>query len=180
MELFLWLRKRIEIRGLRLARSSAVSPTVCITATFTPSHRRAAELRADPAHNALTGEQVYRRDFDWMLHEAEAKGAVLVAESNRIFVGFVAGWIEESNNIGEIPNSNRVGYISDLCVMPDFRGRRIAAQMLKAIERPLASLGIARLRINSLATNKSARASCERAGFTPYEIMYGKTIVAQD
>src|SRR5262249_31319082 len=37
-----------------------------------------------------------------------------------------------------------------------------------------AGFGIARVRINSLADNKSARASYERAGFAPYEIVYEK------
>jgi GNAT superfamily N-acetyltransferase len=124
----------------------------------------------------LPGEQVADAYLDWMLHRAEAHGAVLVAESNCILVGFVAGWIEESENVGETPDSNRVGYVSDICVMPAFRGHRIAAQLLEGIERHLAKFGITRLRINSLAANKSARASYERAGFAPYEIVYEKMI----
>jgi hypothetical protein len=44
----------------------------------------------------------------------------------------------------------------------------------------LAGLGIARLRINSLAANKSARASYERAGFAPYEIVYEKMTQIRD
>jgi GNAT superfamily N-acetyltransferase len=127
----------------------------------------------------LPGEQVADAYLDWMLRRAANNGAVLVAESNYIFVGFVAGWIEESGNIGETLDSNRVGYISDICVMPDFRGRGIATQLLKGIERHLADFGITRLRINSLAANKSARASYERAGFAPYEMVYEKTIDVQ-
>lgn len=127
----------------------------------------------------LPGEHVADLYLDWVLHRAETQGAVLVAESNGIFVGFVAGWIKETKNVGETPDSNRIGYISDICVMPDFRGRQIAVQLLKGIERCLVSFGITRLRINSLAANKSARASYERAGFAPYEIIYEKTIVAQ-
>jgi ribosomal protein S18 acetylase RimI-like enzyme len=124
----------------------------------------------------LPGKQVADAYLDWMLHRAEARGAVLVAESNCIFVGFVAGWIEESENVAETTDSNRAGYISDICVVPAFRGRRVAAQLLKEIERHLANFGITRLRINTLAANESARASYEHAGFGPYEIVYEKTI----
>jgi ribosomal protein S18 acetylase RimI-like enzyme len=124
----------------------------------------------------LPGEQVADAYLDWMLGRAESCGAVLVADSNSIFAGFVSGWIEQSQNIGETPDSNRVGYISDICVMPAFRGRRIATRLLKEIERYLAGLGIARIRITSLAENKSARASYERAGFAPYEVVYEKTL----
>jgi ribosomal protein S18 acetylase RimI-like enzyme len=124
----------------------------------------------------LPGEQVADAYLDWMLGRAESCGAVLVADSNSIFAGFVAGWIEQSENIGETPDSNRVGYISDVCVMPVFRGRRIAIRLLKEIERHLAGFGVARIRINSLAGNKFARVSYQRAGFAPYEIIYEKTL----
>ena len=110
----------------------------------------------------LLREHVADAYLDWMLRMAETKGAVLVAESNGTFVGFVAGWIEESENIGETADSNRVGYISDICVMPEFRGRRVATHLLNSIEQYLGRGGVGRLRINSLAANKSARASYER------------------
>jgi ribosomal protein S18 acetylase RimI-like enzyme len=128
----------------------------------------------------LPGENVADRYLDWMLHRIETQGAVLVAESNNTFAGFVAGWIEEAENFGETPDSNRIGYVSDICVMPDFRGRRIATQLLSRIEQHLGRAGVTRLRINSLAVNQSARASYEHAGFCPYEIMYERTIVARD
>lgn len=124
----------------------------------------------------LPGEQIADAYLDWMLQKAKTQGAVFVAESKGIFVGFAAGWVVEEDNIAETPDSNRVGYISDIYVMPEFRGRRIAAQLLNEIERHLTGLSITRLRINSLAANKSARASYEHAGFAPYEIIYEKTI----
>jgi GNAT superfamily N-acetyltransferase len=99
----------------------------------------------------LSGEQVADQYLDWMFHKTETQGAVLVAESNGIFAGFVAGWIEEIKNVGEAADSNRVGYISDVFVVRDFRGQRIASQLLQNIERHLARLGITRLRINCLA-----------------------------
>jgi len=126
----------------------------------------------------LPGEQVADLYLDWMLRKAETQGVVLIAESNCVFVGFVAGWIEETQNVGETPDSNRFGYISDICVMPGFRGRRIATQLLNRIEQDLRRAGVTRLRINSLALNQSARTSYEHAGFFPYEIIYEKTIVA--
>jgi ribosomal protein S18 acetylase RimI-like enzyme len=128
----------------------------------------------------LPGERVADAYLHWMLNRAEGTGAVLVAESNGIFVGFVAGWIEETDNVGEARDSNRVGYISDICVMPAFRGRRIAARLLREIERHVAHFDIKRLRINALAANKSARASYEYAGFVPYEIVYEKVIEGRD
>ena len=124
----------------------------------------------------LPGEQIADAYVDWMLRHVDAAGAVLVAESGGSFVGFVAGWVEETDNVGETPDSNRFGFISDICVMPTFRGRRIAEQLLDGIERYLCRDGVVRLRINSLAVNASAQTSFERAGFLPYEILYEKVI----
>ena len=125
----------------------------------------------------LPGEQIADAYLDWMLQKAETEGAVLVAESGGVFAGFVAGWIEETENIGETAASNRVGYISDICVLSHFRGRRIATQLLNTIERHLSRAAVTRLRINSLAANQAARACYEHAGFLPYEIIYEKSLI---
>jgi ribosomal protein S18 acetylase RimI-like enzyme len=124
----------------------------------------------------LPGEQIADAYLEWMLRQAAAGGAVLVAESGGSFVGFVAGWIEATENIAETPDSNRFGYISDICVMPEFRGQRVAARLLDGIEQYLRRAGVVRLRINALAANTSARASYAHAGFAPYETMYEKLI----
>lgn len=125
----------------------------------------------------LPGEQIADAYLDWMLQQADAdNGVVLVAQSGGRFVGFVAGWIEEATNIAQTPESNRFGYISDICVMPAFRGQRIAVQLLDGIEQYLCRAGVTRLRLYSLAVNASAQASYEHAGFAPYEILYEKVI----
>ncbi len=69
----------------------------------------------------LPGGQVADAYLEWMLRRAGAAGAagaVLVAESGGEFAGFVAGWVEQAGNIGETPDSNRFGHVSDICVSP--------------------------------------------------------------
>ncbi len=127
----------------------------------------------------LPGEQIAEAYLDWMLRQAETTGAILIAEAGADFCGFVAGWIEATENIAETPDSNRFGYISDICVMPAFRGRAIAMQLLDGIEQYLRGTGVTRLRITSLAVNMSARNSYERSGFAPYEILYEKVLDAE-
>jgi ribosomal protein S18 acetylase RimI-like enzyme len=128
----------------------------------------------------LPGAEIADAYLAWLLPRAAATGAVLVAESGGMFVGFVAGWVEEDENLAETADSNRFGYISDICVMSAFRGQRIAKRLLAAIEQQLRRGGVTRLRINALAANMSARASYQRAGFAPYEILHEKVIVAGD
>jgi ribosomal protein S18 acetylase RimI-like enzyme len=128
----------------------------------------------------LPGEQIADAYLAWLQQQADESGAVLVGEIEGAFVGFVAGWIEQENNLTETADSNHFGYISDICVMPAYRGRRIADRLLDAIEQHLASAGIRRIRIGSLAANRSARASYERAGFVSYEVVYEKIIPEVD
>jgi ribosomal protein S18 acetylase RimI-like enzyme len=102
-------------------------------------------------------------------------GALLVAEVDGAFIGFVCGWIEQNDEVAETEDSNRFGYVSDICVLPEWRGRRVAGALLHAIERRLAAFGgISRLRLNVLAGNAPARASYKRAGFSAYEVRYEK------
>ena len=108
--------------------------------------------------------------------QAEKGGAVLVAEVGGTFAGFVAGWIVEDDNFAETADSNRAGYVSDVCVMPPYRGQRIAVVLLSAIERHLAGAGITRVRLASLAANGSAQAAYRRAGFEPYETVFEKRV----
>ncbi len=60
--------------------------------------------------------------------------------------------------------------------MPVYRGQRIAADLLFAIERHLTLSGISRMRLASLAPNASARTAYRRAGYVPYEIVFEKRI----
>lgn len=126
----------------------------------------------------LPGEQIADTYLAWIEHRATDNGAVLVAETGGIFAGFVAGWVEQDDNIAETADSNRFGYVSDICVMPACRGRHIALRLLDSIEQHLGSTGITRLRIGSLAANAAARATYERAGFAPFEVVHEKIIPA--
>ncbi len=66
-------------------------------------------------------------------------------------------------------DSNRYGYVSDICVREAFRGRGAASALLAGLEARLTRAGVTRLRLNVLAANAAARAAYEKAGFAPYE-----------
>jgi ribosomal protein S18 acetylase RimI-like enzyme len=128
----------------------------------------------------LPGEETADAYLIWMLGEAARDGAVFVAEASGVFVGFAAGWIVQENVIEETPDSNRFGYVSDVCVLPAFRGRGIAARLLEALEARLSLSGVARIRLSTLAANQAARAAYERSGYAPYEIVYEKAARGPD
>ncbi len=125
----------------------------------------------------LSGEAIADAYLAWMLDRAErAGGAVLVAEVDGAFAGFAAGWVGEDESLTETPDSNRYGLLSDLCVLPAFRGRGAARLLLEAIEAHLARSGVTRIRVGALAANSAARAVYERSGYAPYEVVYEKVV----
>jgi ribosomal protein S18 acetylase RimI-like enzyme len=132
------------------------------------------ERRLHPSR--LAGEQIADAYLAWMQARAAQHGAVLIAELDGAFAGFVAGWIEEESHIEETPDSNRFGYVSDICVLSAYRGRRIAARLLDDIERRLGAEGVTRVRLFTLAANRAARASYERSGYAAYEVVYEKSL----
>jgi len=123
------------------------------------------------------GEAIADAYLAWLEERAVAAGGViLVAVAAGEFAGFAAGWVEETESIAETPDSNRFGYVSDLCILPGYRGRRIAGLLLAALENVLAAAGITRLRLSTLAMNDAARRTYDRAGLAPYEIVYEKLV----
>jgi ribosomal protein S18 acetylase RimI-like enzyme len=81
----------------------------------------------------LPGEQIADAYTRWMLSSAEGAWLVVVAEDGDEFAGFAAGWIEHEENVAETSDSNRFGFISDICILSKYRGKRIADPLLEAI-----------------------------------------------
>lgn len=134
------------------------------------------ERRLD-ATTRLPGEQIVDAYLARLRQEvAEKHGVILIAERDGVFAGFAVGWIVERDHIPESADSNRFGYLSDICVMPAYRRRRIAHRLLAALEQHFANAGITRFRLFTLAANASARATYESAGFAAYEILYERLV----
>jgi ribosomal protein S18 acetylase RimI-like enzyme len=175
------LNSPVEIVGETRMRSDLGSLSVRLAQASDKAALRAAvvelhEVERGLHDSRLPGEQTADAYLEWMLAETTRGGAVFVAEASGVFAGFAAGWILQENLIEETPDSNRFGYISDLCVLPAFRGRRIAARLLEALEVRLSLSGVARIRLSSLVANRAARAAYERSGYTAFEIVYEKAV----
>jgi hypothetical protein len=66
----------------------------------------------------------YEHSSDWISSTSPQprRGRGRCPGGTGVLVGFIAGWIGETENISETSDSNRVKYISDICVVPDLRG----------------------------------------------------------
>ncbi|HVJ40068.1 MAG TPA: GNAT family N-acetyltransferase [Dongiaceae bacterium] len=113
----------------------------------------------------------------WMLGQvAQFDGICLVASQGDVFVGFIAGWVERAENPAETEDSTTFGYISDICLLPRWRGLGLSGTLLSAMEAHFASRAVKRVRISTLANNQAALAAYRAAGFLPYETVLEKTI----
>jgi ribosomal protein S18 acetylase RimI-like enzyme len=124
----------------------------------------------------LPGDEIADAYMDWMLSQASGGGAAFVAEVDGAFAGFAVGWVESNASPAETPDSKRYGFVSDVCVLPAYRGQRLASRLLDALGAHFRRVGVSRMRICTLASNRSARASYERSGFTAYEVFYERMI----
>jgi len=132
------------------------------------------ERRLHPSRRP--GEEMADAYLAWLREHAARDGVILVAERGGDFAGFVGGWVRQEDYIADLADWRRFGYVSDICVMPAHRGRRIAARLLGALEARLGAAGVTRMLLSTLAGNAPARAAYEREGYAPYEIVYEKRL----
>ncbi len=135
-------------------------------------HERAlhdTRVPGGPATEAYVGE---------LLADVAAKsGAIFVAGRASTLVGVVAGYVVDDPTVNETPDSCLYGYCSDIYVAPSERGSGLARRLLDILEQHLAAQApIRRFRITALAANRMACRAYEKAGFTPYEVMYERLI----
>ena len=107
---------------------------------------------------------------------ATSHGSLVVAFNGAERVGYMACRIEHDDAPAETADSNVFGYISDVFVAAELRGRNIAALLVAEAERRLRPHGITRLRLGSLANNHQAIRAYHKAGFTNYEVVLEKRI----
>ena len=103
-------------------------------------------------------------------------GCIVVAFNSDQRVGYMACCIGRDDAPAETSDSNVYGYISDVFVAAELRGRGIAALLVAEAERRLRPLGVTRLRLGSLANNDQAIRAYRKAGFADYEVVLEKRI----
>jgi ribosomal protein S18 acetylase RimI-like enzyme len=107
---------------------------------------------------------------------AQKDGVILLAKADSAAVGFVCAWIDADNDPLVAEQARVHGYVSDIYVVPEWRRRGVARDLLQAVETHMNRHGCRRLRIAAKAGNASALACYEAVGYRPYEITFVKTV----
>ena len=116
---------------------------------------------------------------DWVLAEVAAHdGALLIAESaGGAAIGVLSCWrAADETDIVVVPEARVHLYVSDLVVLPDWRGRGVAGSLLAEAERHGRALGLTQMTVGVLAANATARHAYAKAGFEDYEMLLRKKL----
>lgn len=136
------------------------------------------QRRIDPYQ--LDGQTLAPRYVAYMFERcAETDGKVFVAELDGQVVGFISVWAKVKATAIE-EEAYEFAYVSDLAVMPDYRGRGIGKALLRAAEDYAVEQGATILRLGVLAKNEVARKLYHDYGFEERIIALTKNLRAKD
>ena len=125
----------------------------------------------------VEGERVVERNFQELQEEHNQNtGRMFVAEIEEEVVGFINIRFEHESQT-YLSSLVDYAYISDLVVLPAYRGRGIGTMLLQQAEDFARQQGATVLKIQVLAKNQLAADVYQRVGFRPYEITLLKHLV---
>jgi ribosomal protein S18 acetylase RimI-like enzyme len=102
-------------------------------------------------------------------------GRILVAEIGQRIIGLAAVLARVIPNDPD-EEQTPYAYISDLVVLPEYRGRGVGHALLEQAESYARSAGATILRINVLAKNEDAARLYANFGFTDYRVQLVKRL----
>jgi ribosomal protein S18 acetylase RimI-like enzyme len=121
-------------------------------AAYDPARYRLPRSMAD-AYVAQWSEQLGRED-----------AVVLVAEVSGVLLGYAFARVEPPSLVAL---TGPAGWIHDLYVVPESRGRGTGTRLLNAAIQALGELGVADILLGVAAQNEAAAALYRRRGFRP-------------
>lgn len=96
----------------------------------------------------------------------------LVAVCEGTIVGFVLFHVE----YGDLELDVSRGFVDNLYVVPDYRGREIGAALLEAAESTLEESGVDVVALEVLTSNDLAREFYDRQGYEPHRLELQKSL----
>ena len=126
--------------------------------------------------NRVNGHSIAARYLRQLLDRCEeTAGATFVAEDDGSVVGFVAVFVRmDSESL--IEATTDYAYISDLVVLPEYRGRGIGRALLQRAEAHAQEQGAAVLKVDVLVANTGALDLYRTVGFQDHELRLSKQL----
>ena len=118
--------------------------------------------------------QVGEEYFEGLLNRVdEHHGRIFVAEADGRPVGW-AVFLVDRHFVYVVEEQRTYGYVAELFVNPEARGRGIGQALIKACENEARSRGLGTMMIGVMAANERAARIYAEAGYGPYHIQLRK------
>ena len=104
---------------------------------------------------------------------AEKNGRIFMAESDKRAIGWAVAY-EEENEVYIRADERTYGYVAELYVVEDMRGRGIGGALIAKCEEWAQERGLKAMMIGVLSRNARAHGVCRSAGFQDYVTMLKK------
>jgi ribosomal protein S18 acetylase RimI-like enzyme len=120
--------------------------------------------RLDPRLTpAADGRQAFRLTLErWM---GDSEWRVLIAQAGGQVVGYIIGHVAEINPVLAKPD---YGYVTDICVSPQWRRHGVGRRLFKAVRSWFRQRRLATVQLNVAALNATAQAFWRAMGFGDY------------
>ena len=139
-----------------------------------------AMARVDPWHREVRTPNHGRLFLPELLRQVRLnRGFLLVAEVEDETVGVAAGWQQKFSHLQrttELPT--RAGYLSDLSVLPPWRGKGIGTRLLRETESRFRQSGCDRIALHVFFPNKEAQRLYFRQGYSGRGLILAKQLGA--
>jgi (aminoalkyl)phosphonate N-acetyltransferase len=124
-----------------------------------------------------TGKEIGASYADYLLKNiADNNGNILLAWHAGEPIGLICSWIDQDNDQLLQDGFRDHAYISDIYVTAEWRGKGVAQELIKFIEKRMYDKGCRRIRVCSKATNILAMSFYEAEGYRAYEVIFSKKL----
>lgn len=156
------------VREFRLADREAIKTCIVELQNY--------ERKIEP--NRREGSSICEKYVERILKNcSEQNGKIFVAEDgDGDVVGFCSVWIERK--LEELISTvTEYTYISDLVILPSYRGKGFGEALLAAAEKHARHSNVNTIMINALTKNVNAIEVYKKTGFQEYETLLKKELV---
>jgi len=144
---------------IRRARQEDLEAVLDLWQEMMDYHAR-LDVRFQPAAD---GREYFRPAVqEWM---ADDTWRVLVAVADGQVVGYIIGRVAENPPVFEM---RHFGYVTDICVAPDWRGTGVGRRLFAALRNWLRHRGLTVVQLNAAACNPTSQAFWRKMGFQDF------------
>jgi len=142
-----------------------------IVALLAESHRYHAALPGS-FFDAEDGDRHYPTLVESELHDPSGEPRYLLALEGRRIIGLASGYVETAapQELAVYTRPLPLGYVAEVAVTAEARGRGIAGALLAALLPWLEEGGVSRIGLHFIASNPTASRAWPALGFSPLEI----------